>query len=62
MQDMRYFKEEGRFLDHAWDVYRDYFSSRSSFLSEYKKIPTDERKNLFLMIVSEYKHLVRDGE
>jgi len=62
MPDMPYFQEEGRFLEHAWDVYRDYFGSRSNFIAQYKKIPNDERKNLFLMIVSGYKHLVRDGE
>lgn len=62
MQDMRYFREEGRFLDSAWDVYQDYFTSRSNFLTQYTKIPSNERKNLFLMIVSCYKLLVRDGE
>lgn len=62
MMDLRYFKEEGKFLDAAWDVYRDYFFSRSSFLSQYKKIQPVERKELFLMVVSRYKLLVRDGE
>ena len=62
MHDLRYLHEESRFLDGAWDVYRDYFSSRSRFLSQYMSIPTDERKNIFLMVVSGYKHLVRDGE
>lgn len=62
MADLRYFKEEGKFLDAAWDVYRDYFTSHSSFLSQYKSISSEERKNLFLMIVSCYKLLVRDGE
>jgi len=62
MPDMRYFNDEGRFLEDAWGVYRDYFSIRSNFISQYNKIPSDARKNLFLMIVSEYKFLVRDGE
>lgn len=62
MPDMRYFKDEGRFLDDAWGVYRDYFISRSNFIEQYKKIPTMERKNLFLQITSEYRLLVRDGE
>ena len=62
MPDMRYFKGENRFLDDAWDIYRDYFFSRAGFLSQYKQIPTNERKNLFLMIASGYKLLVRDGE
>lgn len=62
MQDMRYFKDEGRFLESAWDVYRDYFTSRTSFLSQYGQIPSAQRKNLFLMIISGYRLLVRDGE
>jgi hypothetical protein len=62
MQDMRYFREEGRYLDEAWDVFRNYFATQRSFLHQYKTIPTDERKNLFLMILSRYKLLVRDGE
>ncbi|MGE5374230.1 MAG: hypothetical protein ACM3XO_04170 [Bacteroidota bacterium] len=62
MQDMRYFREEGLYLDQAWDVYRDYFATQNSFLCQYNRIPTDERKNLFLMILSRYKLLVRDGE
>jgi hypothetical protein len=62
MQDMRYLKDEGRFLESAWDVYRDYFTSRTNFLSQYGQLPSAERKNLFLMIISGYKLLVRDGE
>ncbi len=62
MLDMRYFKEETRYLDYAWEVFRDYFVLKSSFLSRYNDIPSEERKNLFLMIVSRYKFLVRDGE
>jgi hypothetical protein len=62
MQDLRYFNEEGRYLDQAWDVYRDYFTSRSSFLSCYLGIPSSEQKNLFLMVLSRYRLLVRDGE
>ena len=62
MPDLRYFKEENRFLEEAWDIYRDYFFSRTGFLAQYKQIPTNERKNLFLMIASGYKLLVRNGE
>jgi hypothetical protein len=62
MQDLSYFNEESRYLDQAWDVYRDYFDSHNSFLSCYEKIPSSERKNLFLMILSRYRLLVRDGE
>lgn len=62
MTDLKYFKEEGRFLESAWDVYRDYFVSRSNFLYQYNTIPSAERKNLFLMILSGYKLLVRDGQ
>jgi hypothetical protein len=62
MQDMRFFKEEARYLDQAWDVYRDYFASRGSFLGCYRQIPSSKRKNLFLMVLSHYKLLVRDGE
>ena len=62
MIDLRYYNEEGKFLNTAWDVYRDYFTARSSFLSQYRCIPSSERKNLFLMIVSCYKLLVRDGD
>lgn len=62
MPDMRYFKEEGRFLEHSWDVYRDYFFTRGSFLTQYGKIPTNEQKNLFLMIIYSYKYLIRDGQ
>ena len=62
MPDMRYFNDEGRFLEDAWGVYRDYFSIRSNFIAQYNKIPSKEHKNLFLMIVSEYKLLVKDGE
>jgi hypothetical protein len=62
MQDMRYFRDEGRYLDQAWDVYREYFASQNSFLFQYKKIPSNERKDLFLKILSRYKLLVRDGE
>jgi hypothetical protein len=59
---MRYLKDEGRFLDDAWGVYRDYFTSKSNFLNQYQNIPSNARKNLFLQIVSGYKLLVRDGE
>lgn len=62
MLDMRYFKEETRYLEHAWEVFGDYFVLKHNFLSQYNQIPTQERKNLFLMIVSKYKFLVRDGE
>jgi hypothetical protein len=62
MQNLRFFNDEGRYLDQAWDVYRDYFTSHSSFLSCYKSIPSSERKNLFLMVLSRYRLLVRDGE
>jgi hypothetical protein len=62
MQDMRYFNEEGWYLDQAWDVYRDYFTSQSSFLSCYEQISSSEQKNLFLMVLSRYRLLVRDGE
>jgi hypothetical protein len=61
MKDLRYFREEGKFLDHAWGVYRDYFLSRNNFLSQYSRISSPERKDLFLMIVSDYRLLVRDG-
>lgn len=62
MTDLKYFKEEDRFLESAWEVYRDYFVSRSNFLYQYNTIPSAERKNLFLMILSGYKLLVRDGQ
>lgn len=62
MQDMRYLRDEGRYLDQAWEVYRDYFATQGSFVYQYKNILSDERKNLFLMILSRYKLLVRDGE
>ena len=62
MIDLRYFKEETRYLDHAWDVFGDYFITSDHFFSQYNAIPTSERKNLFLMIASRYKFLVRDGE
>lgn len=62
MQDMRYYRDEGRYLDQAWDVYRDYFASHGNFLTHYRKISSAEQKNLFLMILSRYKLLVRDGE
>ena len=62
MQDLRYFNEEGRYLDQVWDVYRDYFTSQRSFLSCYRTIPSSERKNLFLMVLSRYRLLVLDGE
>ena len=62
MQDLRYFNEEGKYIDQAWDVYRDYFTSQGSFLSCYSDIPSREQKNLFLMVLSHYRLLVRDGE
>jgi len=62
MQDLSYFNEEGRYLNQAWDVYRDYFTSQSSFLSCYKEISSRERKNRFLMVLFRYRLLVRDGE
>jgi len=62
MLDLRYFNGEMRFLDQAWEVYQDYFFSRAGFISQYKQIPTNERKNLFLMLASGYKLMVRDGE
>ncbi len=62
MQDMRYIQDEARYLDQAWDVYREYFASHRSFLSHYLEIPTNQQKNLFLMILSRYKLLVRDGQ
>jgi hypothetical protein len=62
MQDLLYIKDEGRYLSQAWDVYRDYFTSQGSFLSCYRNIPSSERKNLFLMVLSRYRLLVRDGE
>jgi hypothetical protein len=62
MLDMRYFHGEVRFLDQAWDIYQDYYFSRAGFVEQYKKISTNERKNLFLMLASGYKLLVRDGE
>ncbi len=43
-------------------MYRDYFTSQSSFLSCYEQIPSSQRKNLFLMVLSRYRLLVRDGE
>lgn len=62
MPDLRYFREEGKFLDSAWEVYRNYFLSKNNLLSQYEVLPSLERKNLFLMVVSEYRLLVRDGE
>jgi hypothetical protein len=62
MLDMRYLKNEDRFLGQSWEVYKDYYFSRGRFLTQYSQIPTSEKKNLFLMIVSSYRYLVRDGQ
>jgi len=62
MLDMRYFKEETRYLEHAWEVFGDYFVLKRNFIAQYISIASQERKNLFLMIASRYKYLVRDGE
>jgi hypothetical protein len=62
MPDMRYFHAEEEFLTYSWQVYQSYYSSKDTFLSQYQNIATDEQKNLFLMLVSFYKFLVRDGE
>src|SRR5215211_4377358 len=62
MLDMRFIEQEGQYLEYAWEVYSDYFSSRGNFVSGYEGVPNEQRKNLFLMIVAGYKQLVRDGE
>ncbi|GAH22316.1 unnamed protein product [marine sediment metagenome] len=63
MEDLRYIKNENKFLDYSFDVLKKYFNNdRIVFDSFYNSINSKEKKNKFLKIASFYKFLVVDGK
>lgn len=61
MPDLRYLDAKDKFLNYAFDVFHEYYPDRDIFNQQFDAIPTDSEKNLFLMIASFYKFLVKDG-
>ena len=61
MQDLRYLNDKDKFLNYAYDVLKDYFTSRENFNDFFINLSDNNTKNNFLKIISFYKFLVRDS-
>ena len=61
MKDLRYLRERDWFSNFAFQVFREYFPSRSALDRFVDSIAADEEKSRFLKVASFYKFLVKDG-
>ncbi|MBI3611445.1 MAG: hypothetical protein HY204_12200 [Nitrospirae bacterium] len=60
MDDLRYLNNPDKFLNDAFDVFKEYFANRKQFDDFFASIPSDEAKNRFLKMASLYKFLIKD--
>ncbi len=58
---VRYLRDKGVFLEHAFMALQKYFENKASFEAFFETIPTDEEKDLFLKTSSFYRFLVIEG-
>jgi len=61
VKDLRYLRERDWFSNFAFQVFREYFPSRSAFDAFVDSITADEEKRRFIKVASFYKFLVKDG-
>jgi hypothetical protein len=59
---MKFLTDEPRYLPHGWAVFGVYFSSQSLFEEQYRMIQPEKSKDLFLRVVTIYRHMVKDGD
>jgi hypothetical protein len=60
-RDLRYVKDEEKFLKYAWDVFESWYVVEDEFRDQYATLQGDEVKNSFLMLAAFYKFLVKDA-
>ncbi len=61
-KELRYLKNEEKFLSYSYQSLREHFTSYDKFMHFYRSIDNDEEKNLFLKVSSFYLFTVKNGD
>jgi hypothetical protein len=62
MKDQRYLYAKDKFFEYSFQALKNHFSNKEDFITFFKAIENDDKKNLFLKTASFYLFLVKKGD